>query len=44
MTFDKASYYAKREWEELERTSYRDEPVVVMRKALAAPVAIATGQ
>jgi N-acetylglutamate synthase-like GNAT family acetyltransferase len=37
VTFDKASYYAKRGWEELERTTYRDEPVVLMRKALAGP-------
>ena len=44
VTFDKARYYAKRGWEELERTSYRDEPVVVMRKALAAPETIATRQ
>jgi N-acetylglutamate synthase-like GNAT family acetyltransferase len=36
VTFDKASYYAKRGWQELERAEYRDEPVVVMSKALAA--------
>jgi N-acetylglutamate synthase-like GNAT family acetyltransferase len=36
VTFDKASYYAKRGWQELERTRYRDEPVVIMWKALAA--------
>jgi N-acetylglutamate synthase-like GNAT family acetyltransferase len=32
LTFDKPTYYAKRGWFELERTTYRDEPVVVMWK------------
>jgi N-acetylglutamate synthase-like GNAT family acetyltransferase len=36
VTFDQASYYAKRGWRELERARYRDEPVVIMSKALAA--------
>ena len=35
ITFDKAGYYAKRGWTELERTLYRDEPVVVMSKSLS---------
>jgi N-acetylglutamate synthase-like GNAT family acetyltransferase len=39
VTFDKAGYYAKRGWEELERTRYRDEPVVVMRKELCVELA-----
>jgi N-acetylglutamate synthase-like GNAT family acetyltransferase len=34
LTFDKATYYAKRGWFELERTTYRDEPVVVMWKSI----------
>jgi GNAT superfamily N-acetyltransferase len=34
VTFDKSAYYAKRGWLELERTLYRDEPVVLMRKSL----------
>ena len=36
VTFDKADYYAKRGWLEVERTTYRTEPVVVMRKDLVA--------
>src|SRR5689334_9850115 len=34
-TFDKAAYYANRGWTELERTNYRGEHVVVMRKYLS---------
>ena len=34
VTFDKAAFYAKRGWHELERTTYRNEPVVVMWKLL----------
>jgi N-acetylglutamate synthase-like GNAT family acetyltransferase len=36
VTFDTERYYAKRGWRELERATYRGEPVVVMSKALAA--------
>jgi GNAT superfamily N-acetyltransferase len=35
ITFDAADYYARRGWTELERTLYRDEPVVVMWKSLS---------
>jgi N-acetylglutamate synthase-like GNAT family acetyltransferase len=37
VTFDKASYYARRGWLSLERTLYRNEPVVVMCKSLSSP-------
>ena len=34
VTFDKASYYTKRGWAELERTHYREKPVNLMHKVL----------
>jgi N-acetylglutamate synthase-like GNAT family acetyltransferase len=36
-TFDKAPYYAKRGWQVLNHTSYREEPVVVMCRSLGSP-------